>query len=149
MRPAYLNDPLFKKGLKVRKAVLGTAHLGNRISEANEYAQAFEEFSTKAAWGLVWSRPGLPRRIRSFINIGMLIALGQTQELRLHIRAALRNRVTRKEIAEAILHTAPYCGIPRATAARRIMLEVFAELDADTKAKKPLTKKIKKPFKIK
>ena len=129
MKPAYTNDPLFRKGLRVRKAVLGAEHLGNRISDANVYTQAFEEFSTKAAWGLVWSRPGLPRRIRSFLNIAMLIALGQEQELRLHIRAALRNQVTRKEIAEAILHTAPYCGIPRATAARRIMLEVFRQLD--------------------
>ena len=131
----FQNDPLFKKGMRVRKAVLGLEHLGNRITHANEYTQGFEEFSTKAAWGLVWSRPGLSRRIRSFLNIGMLIALGQPQELRLHIRGALRNQVTRKEIAEAILHTAPYCGIPRATAARRIMLEVFAELDA--KGKRP------------
>ena len=126
----FRDDPLFKKGIRMRKAVLGLAHLGNRISQANEYTQGFEEFSTKAAWGLVWSRPGLSKRIRSFLNIGMLIALGQPEELRLHIGAALRNGVTRKEIAEAILHTAPYCGIPRATAARRIMLEVFATLDA-------------------
>jgi 4-carboxymuconolactone decarboxylase len=139
MKPAFTNDPLFKKGLRVRKAVLGAEHLGNRITDANEYTQGFEEFSTKAAWGLVWSRPGLSRRIRSFLNLAMLIALGQTQELRLHIRAALRNQVTRKEIAEAILHTAPYCGIPRATAARRIMLEVFAELDQKTK--KPARKR--------
>lgn len=140
MKPAFMNDPLFKKGMRVRKSVLGLAHLGNRITEANEYTRGFEEFSTKAAWGLVWSRPGLSRRIRSFLNIGMLIALGQPQELRLHIGAALRNGVTRKEIAEAILHTAPYCGIPRATAARRIMLEVFAE--ADQKRRKPARKRV-------
>jgi alkylhydroperoxidase/carboxymuconolactone decarboxylase family protein YurZ len=135
MRPAYVNDPLFRKGLRVRKAVLGAEHIGNRIRDADEYTRPFEEFSTKAAWGLVWSRPGLPRRIRSFLNIGMLIALGQPQELRLHIRAALRNRVTRKEIAEAILHSAVYCGIPRATAARRIMLDVYREVDAADKPK--------------
>ena len=140
MKPASHNDPLFKKGLRVRTAVLGAAHTQQRVGDASEYTQAFEEFNTKAAWGLVWSRPGLPRRIRSILNIGMLIALGQPVELKLHMRAALNNGITRKEIAEAVLHSAVYCGIPRATAGRRIMLEVFAEVDAQTKSgagKKP------------
>ena len=140
MPPSFIKDPLFKKGLRVRKAVLGGGDVARRISSANQYTQMFEEFTTKAAWGLVWSRPGLSRRIRSFINLGMLIALGQPQELRLHIRAAQRNGVTRKEIAETILHSAVYCGVPRATAARRIMLEVFDEMDAaDQPAAKPVT----------
>ncbi len=129
-------DALFKKGLRVRKAVLGADYAQKRIANANIYTQAFEEFTTKAAWGLVWSRPGLSRRIRSFINLGMLIALGQPEELRLHIGGALKNGVTRMEIAEAILHSAVYCGVPRATAARRIMLAVFAELDAGETSKR-------------
>jgi 4-carboxymuconolactone decarboxylase len=124
-------DALFRKGLRVRKAVLGADYAQKRFADANAYTQPFEEFTTKAAWGLVWSRPGLSRRIRSFMNLGMLIALGQPEELRLHIRGALRNGATRKEIAEAILHSAVYCGIPRATAARRIMLAVFADLDRE------------------
>lgn len=124
-------DALFKKGLRVRKAVLGADYAQKRIANANVYTKSFEEFTTKAAWGLVWSRPGLSRRIRSFMNLGMLIALGQPEELRIHIRGALRNGATRMEVAEAILHSAVYCGIPRATAARRIMLAVFAELDQE------------------
>ncbi len=136
MKKSILEDPLFKKGARVRKSVLGAAHVNRRIAAANQYTEAFEEFNIKAAWGLVWSRPGLSRRSRSFINLGMLIALAQPEELRLHIRAAQRNGVTRKEIAEAILHTAVYCGIPRATAARRIMLEVFAAMDAEKNPRK-------------
>lgn len=129
MRRNRRADPLFEKGKRTRAAVLGADYVNRRLADADEYTRPFEEFNTKAAWGLVWSRPGLSRRLRSLLNIGMLIALAQPQELRLHIRAALRNRVTRKEVAEAILHSAVYCGIPRATAARRIMLEVFHEAD--------------------
>ena len=77
----FRDDPLFKKGMRVRKAVLGLAHLGNRISQANEYTQGFEEFSTKAAWGLVWSRPGLSRRIRSFLNIAMHIGVSNSSRI--------------------------------------------------------------------
>lgn len=146
MPPSFIDDPLFKKGLRVRKAVLGGGDVARRISSANQYTQMFEEFTTKAAWGLVWSRPGLSRRIRSFLNLGMLIALAQPQELRIHIRGAQRNGVTRNEIAEAILHSAVYCGVPRATAARRIMLEVFDEMDAEAQpAAKPAAKPATKP----
>lgn len=133
MKKSVTEDPLFKKGVRVRKAVLGAAHVNKRVAAANKYTEAFEEFNIKAAWGLVWSRPGLSRRMRSVMNLGMLIALAQPEELRLHIRAAQRNGVTRMEIAEAILHSAVYCGVPRATAARRIMLEVFAAMDAEKK----------------
>jgi 4-carboxymuconolactone decarboxylase len=133
MRKSITDDPLFKKGVRMRKAVLGDAHVNKRIAETNIYTEAFEEFNVKAAWGLVWSRPGLSRRLRSMMNLGMLIALAQPEELRIHIRGALRNGLTRLEIAEAVLHSAVYCGVPRATSARRIMLMVFAELDAEKK----------------
>jgi 4-carboxymuconolactone decarboxylase len=126
---ARSKDPLYEKGLKVRAEVLGAEYVAQRTQTLNEYAQPFEEFTTKAAWGLIWSRPGLTRKQRSLLNLGMLTALGQPQELRLHIRAALRNGLTRTEITEALLHTAVYCGIPRCTEARRAMLEVFAQLD--------------------
>ena len=131
MRKSITEDALFKKGARVRKAVLGDSYLKKRLAATNIYTEPFEEFTTKAAWGLVWSRPGLSRRVRSFLNLGMLVALAQPEELRLHIRGALGNGITRMEIAETILHTAVYCGVPRATAARRIMLAVFAELDAE------------------
>jgi 4-carboxymuconolactone decarboxylase len=129
-------DPLYEKGLKVRAEVLGAEHVARRTQAPNEHAQMFEEFTTKAAWGLIWSRPGLTRKQRSLLNLGMLTALGQPQELRLHIRAALRNGLTRTEIAEALLHTAVYCGIPKCSEARRAMLEVFADVDEDKPRKK-------------
>ena len=138
MKKSITQDALFKKGVRVRKSVLGAAHVNKRIAGVNQYTEGFEEFNIKAAWGLVWSRPGLSRRMRSVMNLGMLIALAQPEELRLHLRAAQRNGVTRTEIAEAILHSAVYCGVPRATAARRIMLGVFAAMDAE---KKPRNKK--------
>jgi 4-carboxymuconolactone decarboxylase len=128
---AKTKDRLFEKGLRVRTEVLGAEHVKRRTQKANEYAWPFEEFTTKAAWGLIWSRPGLSRKSRSLLNLGMLTALGQPQELRLHIRAALRNGLTRTEIAEALLHTAVYCGIPKCSEARRAMLEVFEQVDAD------------------
>ena len=129
------DDALFRKGLRLRKTILGRDYVGRRISTPNEYTRGFEEFTTKAAWGLVWSRPGLSRRSRSLLNLGMLTALGQHHELRLHIGVALRNGLTRHEIAEAVLHCAVYCGIPRAADARRAMLEVFAQLDSVKKRK--------------
>lgn len=140
MRAAFMQDPLFRKGLRIRKEVLGPEAVANRLKSATRYTRGFEELTTKAAWGLIWSRPGLSRRIRSFINLGILTALGQPHELRLHIRAALRNGISRDEISEAILHCAVYCGIPRAADARRAMCEVFDEIDAArtrTVAKKP------------
>lgn len=136
-----IKDPLFEKGVRMRKEILGAEYVERRAQASDEYTWPFEEFSAKAAWGLIWSRPGLSRKARSLVNLGMLTALGQPQELRLHIRVALRNGLTRKEIAEALLHTAVYCGIPRAADARRAMVEVFAQVDAEkiprVKAKRP------------
>ncbi|HEY0337123.1 MAG TPA: carboxymuconolactone decarboxylase family protein [Burkholderiales bacterium] len=134
--PAKSKDPLFEKGLRIRAEVLGAEHVARRTQAPNQYARPFEEFTTKAAWGLIWSRPGLSRKSRSLLNLGMLTALGQPQELRLHIRAALRNGLTRTEIVEALLHTAVYCGIPKCSEARRAMLEVFDQLDAEQSAPK-------------
>jgi 4-carboxymuconolactone decarboxylase len=134
--PSKTKDPLFEKGLRIRTEVLGSEHVNRRTQTPNEYAWPFEEFTTKAAWGLVWSRPGLSRKSRSLLNLGMLTALGQPQELRLHIRAALRNGLTRTEITEALLHTAVYCGIPKCSEARRAMLEVFEQADAEKPAPK-------------
>jgi 4-carboxymuconolactone decarboxylase len=133
--PARSKDPLYQKGLEVRAEVLGAEHVARRTQAPAEYSQMFEEFTTKAAWGLIWSRPGLTRKQRSLLNLGMLTALGQPQELRLHIRGALRNGLTRSEIAEALLHTSVYCGIPKCSEARRAMLEVFADIDREKGAK--------------
>ena len=123
-------DDLFKKGLKIRREVLGQEYVDKTLKNADRYSRPMIELATRVVWGTIWSRPGLSRRSRSFINLGMLIAMGQQLELRLHIRAALRNGLSRKEISETILHCAAYC-IPKAADARRAMCEVFAELDRE------------------
>ncbi len=130
MRPAFTKEPLFKKGLKIRKQLLGSRYVEQRLDSADEYTWPFEELATKTAWGMVWSRPGLPRKVRSFLNLAALTAMNMRHELRLHIRSALRNGLTRKEIAEALLHCAIYCGYPKAVDALRLMREVFDEIDA-------------------
>ena len=96
-------DPLTTKGRRIREEVLGAEYVKSRAQAADEYTEGFNEFTTKAAWALIWSRPGLTRKQRSLVTLGALTALHQQTELRLHIRAALRNGLTRKEVAEALI----------------------------------------------
>jgi 4-carboxymuconolactone decarboxylase len=133
MRPAFTKDPLFRKGLKVRKAVVGADYVERRLAAASEEDWLFEEAATKFAWGQVWTRPGLSRKMRSLINISALTAMNLRHELKLHIRAGMRNGLTRKEISEALLHCAVYCGFPKALDAFRLAKEVFAEADAESR----------------
>jgi 4-carboxymuconolactone decarboxylase len=130
VRPSFTRDPLFKKGLKIRREVVGAEYVERRLAAANEYTWPFEELATKVAWGMVWGRPGLPRKVRSFLNLAALTAMNMRHELKLHIRSALRNGLTRKEISEALLHCAVYAGVPKALDALRLMQEVFDEVDA-------------------
>jgi len=130
MRPAFTKDPLFRKGLKIRKEVVGNEYVERRLDAANEYTWPFEELATKFAWGMVWGRPGLPRKVRSYLNLAALTAMNMRHELKLHIRSALRNGLTRKEIAEALLHCTVYAGVPKGLDALRLMQEVFDEVDA-------------------
>lgn len=133
VRPAFTREPLFKKGLKVRKAVVGAEYVERRLDAADEHAWLLEEAATKFAWGSVWSRPGLSRKIRSLLNIAALTAMNLRHELKLHIRAGLRNGLKRKEIAEALLHCSVYCGFPKALDAFRLAKEVFDEMDAESR----------------
>ena len=133
MRPAFTKDPLFRKGLKIRREVVGAEYVERRLAAANEYTWPFEELATKVAWGMVWGRPGLPRKVRSFLNLAALTAMNMRHELKTHIRAALRNGLTRKEISEALLHCAVYCGFPKALDGLRLMKEVFDEMDAEAR----------------
>jgi len=130
MRPPLTKDPLFRKGLKIRKAVVGADYVERRLDAADEHAWPFEELATKFAWGAVWSRPGLSRKTRSFLNLAALTAMNMRYELKTHIRGALTNGLTRKEISEALLHCSAYCGFPKALDALRLMQEVFEEVDA-------------------
>ena len=124
-------NPLFRKGLKVRRAVVGNDHVEHRLASANQYSWPMEEITTSFAWGMVWSRPGLSRKTRSFLNLAMLTAMNMRIELKTHIKGALRNGLTRMEVAETLLHCAVYCGFPKAIDGLRIMQEAFAELDAE------------------
>jgi 4-carboxymuconolactone decarboxylase len=119
----------YEKGMSVRRAVLGDAHVDRSVKNANEFNQEFQDLITRYAWGEIWTRPGLPRHSRSLITIAMLVALNRNDELRMHIRAAFSNGVTRDEIKEVLLQTAIYCGVPAANSAFHAAEAVLAEMD--------------------
>src|ERR1700676_4288325 len=119
----------YSNGLEVRRAVLGDAHVDRALTRGNAFNQEFQELITRYAWGEIWTRPGLPRHTRSLITLAMLIALNRSDEIRLHLRGAANNGVTRDEIKELFLQAAVYCGVPAANSAFRAAEEVFAEQD--------------------
>ena len=118
-----------RRGMKVRRAVLGDAYVDRAESAKSSFNEPFQELITRYAWGEIWTRPGLPRKTRSLITIGMMVALNRPDELRLHLRAAANNGVSRKEIQEVLLQAAIYCGVPAGVDAFRNAREVFAEID--------------------
>jgi 4-carboxymuconolactone decarboxylase len=117
----------FEAGMKIRREVLGDAHVDAANAKRNTFSEAFQELITRYAWGEIWTRPGLPRQTRSLITVAMLVALNREEELRLHLRAALRNGATQEEIRETLLQSAIYCGVPAANSAFRIAHELFSE----------------------
>jgi 4-carboxymuconolactone decarboxylase len=117
----------FEMGIKIRREVLGDAHVDAAIAKRNAFSEAFQDLITRYAWGEIWPRPGLPRQTRSLITVAMLVALNREEELRLHLRAALRNGVTQEEIRETLLQSAIYCGVPAANSAFRIAQDIFTE----------------------
>jgi 4-carboxymuconolactone decarboxylase len=120
-------DKLFARGLAMRKRVLGAQYVDKQFRDADAFSLPMQMLATKSAWGLVWTRPGLPPRIRSMLNIAMLVALGRADELGLHLDGAIRNGVTRKEIGEILLQSAIYCGYPAALGGFRTAREYFAK----------------------
>jgi len=122
-------------GMKVRRAVLGDAYVDKAQANLNAFNEPFQDLITRYAWGEIWSRPGLPRPTRSLLTLAMMVALNRNEEFRMHLRAALNNKVTREEIQELLLQSAIYCGVPAANTAFHIAQEVFAEIDKE--AKKP------------
>ena len=121
----------FKRGMGVRRLVHGHQHVDEawRATEGDEQRRVLEVLITDCVWGTVWSRKGLPSKVRSLVTIGMLIASHQERDLRLHIRSAvLRNQCSMAEVREVVLHAAPYCGIPAATAAYEATEDVAREL---------------------
>ncbi|HEX3318587.1 MAG TPA: 4-carboxymuconolactone decarboxylase [Solirubrobacteraceae bacterium] len=115
------------EGERVRREVLGDEHVDRALEGATPFTQPFQEYLTGAAWGDVWARPGLDRRTRSAITLALLTALRAENELPMHVRAAIRNGLTPDEIAEVLLHTAVYAGVPAANAAFAIAQRIVDE----------------------
>ena len=120
-----------KQGMKVRREVLGNAHVDRAQANENRFNAPFQELITRYAWGEIWDRPGLPRHTRSLLTIAMLVALNRPEELRLHLRAAGNNGVTPEEIKEVLLQAAVYCGVPAANNAFRLAAEELSSERSD------------------
>lgn len=125
-----MDQKRFDEGLAVRRAVLGSEYVDKSISNADDFNMAMQELVTEYCWGEIWTRPGLDRKTRSLINLAMLTALNRPHEVKLHLRGALNNGVSKDEIKEVLLQTAIYCGVPAAIDSFRLAREVFAESDS-------------------
>jgi 4-carboxymuconolactone decarboxylase len=123
----------FDKGLAVRKEVLGAQYVERSMQNADEFSMAIQEFATENAWGTIWTRPGLPRKTRSLLNIAMLTVMNRPHELKLHIRSSFNNGVTKEEIKEVLLQVAAYAGVPAGIDGFRLAREAFAEMESAKK----------------
>ncbi len=123
-----MNKELFEKGLKVRREVLGAAYVDASLKSADSFNMPMQELTTQYCWGDIWNRSGLDRRTRSFLNLAMMTALNRPHELKLHIRGAINNGLTKEEISEVFLQAAIYCGVPAAMDSFRVAKEVFKEM---------------------
>ena len=123
------NSELFKKGLEIRKAVVGAEYVERSMASADEFTMPLQELVTEYCWGAVWGREELPRKTRSMLNLAMISILNRPHELKLHINGALRNGVTREEIREVFLQVGIYAGVPAAIDSFRIAREVFESID--------------------
>lgn len=120
-----MNQELFDKGLQTRREVLGADYVDAALRTADDLSRPLQELVTQYCWGEVWNRPGLDRRTRSLLNLAMLTALNRPHELKLHVRGALNNGVTKEEIREVLLQAAIYCGVPAAIDALRTVREAL------------------------
>jgi len=118
---------LFDKGLKIRRDVLGAEYVDKSIAAADDFNRPMQELVTEYCWGAVWGRPGLDRKTRSMLNLGMLAALNRPHEIKLHVKGAINNGVTEAEITEVLLQVAIYCGVPAAIDAFRVAREALNE----------------------
>ena len=120
-----MTDERYETGMSIRREVLGDDHVDRAIAGTVDFTASFQDFITRYAWGDIWAREGLSRQIRSAITLAVLTALGREGELELHIRGALRNGLSPDEIAEVLLHTAVYAGVPAANAAFSVAREAL------------------------
>jgi 4-carboxymuconolactone decarboxylase len=119
---------MFEKGLAIRKSVLGAEFVDKAFAAADDFNRPLQEIVTQYCWGEIWGRPGLDKKTRSLLNLAMLSALNRPHEVKMHIKGALTNGVTKEEIREVFLQVAIYCGVPAGVDSFRIAKEVFNEL---------------------
>jgi 4-carboxymuconolactone decarboxylase len=124
-----LDRQTYQRGLEIRSAVLGEAYVNKALAEADDFTEPLQDLVTEYCWGAVWGRDDLSRKTRSMLNLAMISALNRPNELRMHVKAALTNGVTRDEIREIFLQVAIYAGVPAAVDSFRIAREAFTELD--------------------
>ena len=122
-------NELFQRGLEIRKAVLGKEYVEKSLAGADDFSRPMQELATEYCWGYVWGREELPRKTRSMLNLAMISALNRPHELKMHVKGALTNGVTREEIREVFFAVAVYCGVPAGVDSFRVAREVFAEID--------------------
>jgi 4-carboxymuconolactone decarboxylase len=120
-----VSDERRERGMEIRREVLGDEHVDAAVERTSDFTADFQDLITRYAWGEIWARPGLDRRTRSAITVMALVALGRFDELAMHVRAGLRNGLTRDEIKEVLLQSAIYCGVPAANAAFAVAQRVF------------------------
>jgi 4-carboxymuconolactone decarboxylase len=121
----------FKQGLETRKQVLGEEYVDRSVASADEFTWPMQQLVTEYCWDEIWNRPGLDRRSRSILNLGMLAALNRPHELKVHVRGAINNGLTKAELTEIFLQVAIYCGVPAAIDSFRNAREVLKEMELD------------------
>jgi len=124
-----VSEDRYEQGMRVRREVLGDAHVDRAVANTTEFTAPFQEFITEYAWGTIWARDQIDRRSRSMITLAVLTALGREHEIAMHVRAAIGNGLTREEIGEVLLHTAVYAGLPASNRAFAIAQQALDELD--------------------
>ncbi|MBN9433650.1 MAG: carboxymuconolactone decarboxylase family protein [Bosea sp.] len=125
-----MTNEVFERGLAIRKEVLGAEFVEKAFASADDFNRPMQELVTEYCWGAVWGREELPKKTRSMLNLAMISTLNRPHELKMHVKGAIRNGVSREEIREVFLQVAIYAGVPAAVDSFRIAREAFAELDA-------------------
>ncbi|TWI54745.1 4-carboxymuconolactone decarboxylase [Halalkalibacter nanhaiisediminis] len=128
-----MNEEKFNQGLDVRRSVLGAEYVDKSIQNATDFNQEMQELVTEYCWGEIWTRPGLSKQTRSMLNLAMITALNRPHELKLHVRGAINNGLTKDDIKEVFLQCAIYCGVPAAIDSFRTAQEVFEEIEKEEK----------------
>jgi 4-carboxymuconolactone decarboxylase len=134
MSDTPLASERYRQGMATRRAVLGDNHVDRAEAASTAFDKPFQDLITEAAWGHVWSRPGLTKRERSIVTIALLAALGQDDEVAMHVRATANTGASRDDICEALLHVAIYAGVPAANHAIKIAKQAFEQMDAEKAA---------------